>query len=100
MTMGCLTLIIKYSYFTSNNYRRSLASYGYLMFNNDINLKTINILSINFRVTCHYTLTHRMVGILEYPFLSVRPSLNLVYATSHLSFVAFYSYLVSWLAMI
>jgi hypothetical protein len=30
---------------------------------------------------------------------SVRPSLNLVYVTSHLSFVAFYSYLVSWLAM-
>jgi len=32
--------------------------------------------------------------------LSVRPSLNLVYVTSHLSFVGFYSYLVSWLAMI
>ena len=32
--------------------------------------------------------------------LSVRPFLNLVYVTSHLSFVAFYSYLVSWLAMI
>jgi hypothetical protein len=31
---------------------------------------------------------------------SVRPSLNLVYVTSHLSFVGFYSYLVSWLAMI
>jgi hypothetical protein len=30
---------------------------------------------------------------------SVRPSLNFVYVTSHLSFVAFYSYLVSWLAM-
>ena len=32
--------------------------------------------------------------------LSVRPSLNLVYITSHLSFIGFYSYLVSWLAMI
>jgi hypothetical protein len=32
--------------------------------------------------------------------LSIRPSAYLVYATSHLSFVAFYSYLVSWLAMI
>jgi len=31
---------------------------------------------------------------------SVRPSLNLVYVTSHLSFVGFYSYLVSWLTMI
>jgi hypothetical protein len=31
---------------------------------------------------------------------SVRPSLNLVYVTSHLSFVGFYSYLVSWLVMI
>ena len=31
---------------------------------------------------------------------SVRPSLNLVYVTSHLCFVGFYSYLVSWLAMI
>ena len=30
----------------------------------------------------------------------VRPSLNLVYITSHLSFVEFYSNLVSWLAMI
>ena len=29
---------------------------------------------------------------------SIRPSLNLVYVTSHLSFVGFYSYLVSWLA--
>ena len=37
-----------------------------------------------------------MVGILEYPC----PSLNLVYATSHLSLVAFYSYLVTWLAML
>jgi hypothetical protein len=44
MTVGCLTLIIKSSYITSNNYRRSLTSYGYLMFNNDINLKTINTL--------------------------------------------------------
>jgi hypothetical protein len=32
--------------------------------------------------------------------LSIRPSAHPVYATSHLSFVAFYSYLVSWLAMI
>ena len=32
--------------------------------------------------------------------LTIRPSAHLVYATSHLSFVAFYSYLVSWLAMI
>ena len=31
-----------------------------------------------------------MVGILEYPCLSVCPSLNLVYVTSHLSFVGFY----------
>jgi hypothetical protein len=32
--------------------------------------------------------------------LTICPSTHLVYATSHLSFVAFYSYLVSWLAMI
>jgi hypothetical protein len=32
-----------------------------------------------------------VVGILEYPCPSVRPSLNLVYVTSHLSFVGFYS---------
>jgi hypothetical protein len=32
--------------------------------------------------------------------LTIRPSAHLVYATSHLSFVGFYSYLVSWLAMI
>ena len=32
--------------------------------------------------------------------LTIRPSAHLVYATSHLSFVAFYSYLVSWLTMI
>ena len=32
--------------------------------------------------------------------LTIRPSTHLVYATNHLSFVAFYSYLVSWLAMI
>ena len=31
---------------------------------------------------------------------SVRPSLNLAYVTSNLSFVGIYSYLVSWLAMI
>ena len=31
---------------------------------------------------------------------SVRPSLNFVYVTSHLSFVGFYSYSVSWLVMI
>ena len=33
-------------------------------------------------------------------YLTIRPFAHLVYATSHLSFVAFYSYLVSWLAMI
>ena len=32
--------------------------------------------------------------------LTICPSAHLVYATSHLSFVAFYSHLVSWLAMI
>ena len=32
--------------------------------------------------------------------LTIRLFAHLVYATSHLSFVAFYSYLVSWLAMI
>jgi hypothetical protein len=32
--------------------------------------------------------------------LTTRPFAHLVYATSHLSFVAFYSYLVSWLAII
>ena len=32
--------------------------------------------------------------------LTIRPFAHLMYATSHLSFVAFYSYLVSWLAMI
>ena len=32
--------------------------------------------------------------------LTIRPFAHLVYATNHLSFVAFYSYLVSWLAMI
>jgi hypothetical protein len=32
--------------------------------------------------------------------LTICPSAHLVYTTSHLSFVAFYSYLVSWLAMI
>ena len=47
----------------------------------------------------------RMVDFFEIysPFhvcLTIRPSAHIVYATSHLSFVAFYSYLVSWLAMI
>ena len=32
--------------------------------------------------------------------LTIFPFAHLVYATSHLSFVTFYSYLVSWLAMI
>ena len=32
----------------------------------------------------HYTPTSRVVGILEYPCSSVRPSLNHVYVTSHL----------------
>jgi hypothetical protein len=32
--------------------------------------------------------------------LTIRRSAHLVYATSHSSFVAFYSYLVSWLAML
>jgi hypothetical protein len=47
----------------------------------------------------------RMVDFCEsyspfHVWLTIRPSAHLVYATSHLSFVAFYSYLVSWLAMI
>jgi hypothetical protein len=45
----------------------------------------------------------RMLRSWPIPFhvcLTIRPSAHLVYATSHLSFVAFYSYLVSWLAMI
>jgi hypothetical protein len=47
----------------------------------------------------------RMVDIYEshisfHVCLTTRPFAHLVYATSHLSFVAFYSYLVSWLAMI
>jgi hypothetical protein len=32
--------------------------------------------------------------------LTIRPSAHFVYATSHLSIVSFYSYLVSWLTMI
>jgi hypothetical protein len=32
--------------------------------------------------------------------LTIRPSAHLLYATNHLSFVTFYSYLISWLAMI
>jgi hypothetical protein len=32
--------------------------------------------------------------------LTIRPSAHLMYTTSHLSFVGFYSYLVSWWAMI
>jgi hypothetical protein len=39
-------------------------------------------------------------GIPFHVCLTICPSTHLVYATSHLSFVAFYSYLVSWLAMI
>ena len=45
-----------------------------------------------------YTPTHRVVGILEYPCPSVPKPCVRNY--SHLSFVGFYSYLVSWLAMI
>jgi hypothetical protein len=55
----------------------------------------------------HIILISRMVYFCESysPFhvcltIHVCPSAHLVYATSHLSFVAFYSYLVSWLAMI
>ena len=55
----------------------------------------------------HIVLISRMVYFCESysPFhvcltIHVCPSAHLVYATSHLSFVAFYSYLVSWLAMI
>ena len=53
----------------------------------------------------HIIPTSRMVEFCESysPFhvcLTIRPSAHLVYATSHLSFVAFYSYLVSLLAMI
>ena len=47
----------------------------------------------------------RMVDFCEscspfHVYLTIRPSAHRVYAASHLSFVAFYSYLVSWLAMI
>jgi hypothetical protein len=48
-------------------------------------------------------LTFSLKSPLRIPFhvcLTIRPSAHLVYATSHLSFVAFYSYLISWLAMI
>ena len=53
----------------------------------------------------HIILISRMVDFCESysPFhvcLTIRPSAHLVYATSHLSFVAFFPYLVSWLAMI
>ena len=54
---------------------------------------------------CAYYTDFRVVDFCESysPFhvcLTIRPFAHLVYATSHLSFVAFYSYLVSWLAMI
>ena len=53
----------------------------------------------------HIIPVSRMVDFCESysPFhvcLTICPFAHLVYATSHLSFVAFYSYLVSWLAMI
>jgi hypothetical protein len=53
----------------------------------------------------HFIPISRMVDHCEShsPFhvcLTICPFAHLVYATSHLSFVAFYSYLVSWLAMI
>jgi hypothetical protein len=53
----------------------------------------------------HIILISRMVDFCEtyspiHVCLTIRPSAHLVYATSHLSFVAFYSYLVSWLTMI
>ena len=53
----------------------------------------------------HIILILRMVDFCKSysPFhvcLTIRPFAHLVYATNHLSFVAFYSYLVSWLAMI
>jgi hypothetical protein len=54
----------------------------------------------DYEIDICYTPTRRVVDILEYPCLSIHPSLNLVYVTSHLSFVGFYSYLVSWLTMI
>ena len=56
-------------------------------------------------VHAHIMPISRMVDFYEshspfHVYLTIRPSAHLVYATSHLSFVAFYSYLVSWLAMI
>jgi hypothetical protein len=42
----------------------------------------------------------RVVGSPFHVCLTICPFAHLVYATSHLSFVAFYSYLVSWLSMI
>ena len=54
---------------------------------------TFNKSSLPGEPLVYYTPTRRVVGILEYPCTSIRPSLSLVYLTSHLSFVGFYSYL-------
>jgi hypothetical protein len=56
--------------------------------------------SIAHKLSSKYFEFSRMVDFCESysPFhvcLTIRPSAHLVYATSHLSFVAFYSYLVS-----
>jgi hypothetical protein len=53
----------------------------------------------------NYKIRTQMVDFCESysPFhvcMTIHPSAHLVYASSHLSFVTFYSYLVSWLAMI
>ena len=44
ISVDCLSLVIEYSYLPSTNYRRALASYFYLTFNNYINLITNNTL--------------------------------------------------------
>jgi hypothetical protein len=60
----------------------------------------MTILVIKMIISCCFLYPHSQCGGYTGIPLSVRSSLNLVYVTSHLFFVGFYSYLVSWLAMI
>jgi hypothetical protein len=86
---------------TSSVHKMRKRTYGQINMKRAITLAKIKYLGWPWSEHTHIIPISWMVGFCENysPFhvcLTIRPFPHLVYATSHLSFVTFYSYLVSW----